>query len=532
MTALAQEIFDPSAYPRTYGLSVAGKCLVSVGGLVLAALGLGVLYLSSSGGGGGSGSLLVMLICGVFSLAGFYLLAVAVFYRITLQFDSIEVFEIYRRRQLQRGDIEGRSHQAYGYSMSAWVLVPKPGFGGKIKLSTLLKTDKDYLSWIRSLPDLDLKKQKEAEQERREAVAALHARGITEATLRRAATVLNWSTYGFGFAGFFLSSVPPVLTWLLILLPWVAIFLVAKFTPFYRFGGPRNGPLPDLTMALIGPGFFLMLSSLQHVAPVAWEAALSLAVLGSVLLTGAAFWSDPYLKTRLGLSALLLALGCSYGYGAGMQVNVLLDRSAPQTFAVAVQSKRVNHGKSTTYHLQLAPWGPHADGQDILVSSNFYARTKSGDRICMELRPGALNVAWSQVRECGGDSMPLSFVNGFGRGYSIKLESVSPAPGTPVSVGQTVDVKVKVSYDLSVADMGVIFLVVEDETDKSLLGDRRLPSQPAPKGHGTLTLIDSFVVPAGSHELRLYVPLVPQGMTHTSGELELRYPITDSRVPN
>jgi hypothetical protein len=123
--------------------------------------------------------------------------------------------------------------------------------------------------------------------------------------------------------------------------------------------------------------------------------------------------------------------------------------------------------------------------------------------------------------------MPWAFVNGSAKGYSIKLESATPAPGTPLTVGQTVEFKIRVSYQLSIADSGTIILVVQDEANKNLLGDRKQQSQPTTHGHGTLTLIDSFVVPAGSKEVRLFIPLVPSGISNTSGELLIRYPILD-----
>ena len=122
-------------------------------------------------------------------------------------------------------------------------------------------------------------------------------------------------------------------------------------------------------------------------------------------------------------------------------------------------------------------------------------------------------------------SMPWAFINGSAEGYSIKLESASPAPGTPLTVGQTVEFKIRVSYRLSIADSGAIILVVQDEANKNLLGDRKQESQPATRGHGTLTLTERFVVPAGSKEIRLFIPLVPNGISHTSGELLIRYPV-------
>ena len=119
---------------------------------------------------------------------------------------------------------------------------------------------------------------------------------------------------------------------------------------------------------------------------------------------------------------------------------------------------------------------------------------------------------------------PWAFVNGSAEGYSVKLESASPVPGTRVAVGQTVHFSVVVSYALSIADTGAIALVTQDETNKNLRPGN-LPLQPVARGKGTVTMTEDFIVPAGSREIRIFVPLVPNGMTRTDGELLLRYPI-------
>jgi len=405
MTAQTQIEFEPNAYPRTYGLSVASKWMVSALGLVIASLSLaGAIFLVlGDEGRTPAGTAVLFALCGGFALLGIYLLTAAVFYRVILQTDSIQVFEIYHRRDLARCAIEGCSHFSNAQGPSGWVLIPKPGFGGKIQLSRFLKTDKDFLSWIRSLPELDHGKKRAAEQERADAIASMKQRGFTDLSIRRLrqlASGLNFAVYGLGLASFFVRDPNHLLTWAMIALPWLAILLVGKFSPYFRFGGPRSTPLPDLSLVLMIPGLFLMLGALQRIAPIGWEGPSLLTVFGSAILVGSAFWRDPWLKKHRGTTVLLLFLCCSYGYGAGMQVNALLDRSTPQTYRVIVSAKRVSHGKSTSYHLTLAPWGPEVNGQDLMVAYSQYAAVKPGDAVCMLLRAGALGVTWSELGRC------------------------------------------------------------------------------------------------------------------------------------
>jgi hypothetical protein len=134
------------------------------------------------------------------------------------------------------------------------------------------------------------------------------------------------------------------------------------------------------------------------------------------------------------------------------------------------------------------------------------------------------------VAKAADAPMPWSFVNGSAQGYSIQLKSASPPPGTSLIAGLTTEFKITVSYELSIADKGSILLVIQDETDKSLSADKKQLSESANRGKGTVTLTESLVVPAGSNEIRLFIPLVPNGLSHTSGEVVIRYPVTDPKA--
>jgi hypothetical protein len=137
-------------------------------------------------------------------------------------------------------------------------------------------------------------------------------------------------------------------------------------------------------------------------------------------------------------------------------------------------------------------------------------------------------LTFASLAVAADEPMPWAFVNGSAKGYSIKLESASPAPGTPLIIGQTVEFKITVSYQLAVADSGAIILVVQDETNKNLWGDRKQQSQSVNRRKGTVTLAERLVVPEGGKEIRLFVPIVPNGISNTSGELLIRYPVADT----
>jgi len=123
------------------------------------------------------------------------------------------------------------------------------------------------------------------------------------------------------------------------------------------------------------------------------------------------------------------------------------------------------------------------------------------------------------------DTLPWAFNGTRAEGYSIDLVSVDPAPGTPLVAGSTVEFKITLTYTMSVAKKGTILLVFQDEKNRSAKPDGPMVSQDVTEPTGTVSLVDKIAIPKRAKELRLFVPLSPEGLTETSGEVTIRYPI-------
>ena len=94
--------------------------------------------------------------------------------------------------------------------------------------------------------------------------------------------------------------------------------------------------------------------------------------------------------------------------------------------------------------------------------------------------------------------------------------------------GASVPFKVTVRYALDIAPHGAVILVFQDESNKVVTGEREQTTVEVEKGNGTATLADEVVVPSDANELRLFIPIMPDGLATTTGEITLRYPITSS----
>ena len=122
-------------------------------------------------------------------------------------------------------------------------------------------------------------------------------------------------------------------------------------------------------------------------------------------------------------------------------------------------------------------------------------------------------------------SLPWAFNAPAAEGYSIKLISVEPTPGTPLVRGAKVSFKVSVSYSMVIAKHGKIVLVFQDEKNGPIKSDTSQVSQEVSGPDGVASLQQTVTVPPRAHEVRLFIPLVPDGIANTTGEVTLRYPV-------
>lgn len=109
-------------------------------------------------------------------------------------------------------------------------------------------------------------------------------------------------------------------------------------------------------------------------------------------------------------------------------------------------------------------------------------------------------------------------------GYAIDLVDVKPAPGTPLAAGDAMDFLAEVKYSLSIRRHGRIFLIFEDGNDHMIKRSPLVVRNVDSPG-GVVTLKDRITVPTHAKELRLFIPLDPEGFRQTTGEVTIRYPI-------
>jgi hypothetical protein len=348
------------------------------------------------------GLILVFLLAIVASGTAFYMVDTLVS-KIVLKIDRLEIHELWRVRRVLRANIEARQVLHPPNSPAVLVLRLKAPSNRKIKLPMMWNTDSTWQTWFAAIPDVDVEATKTFET----AIAANTDLGTTPAerqqklsTARSVARIATWGNSVLILWAFAYPHPYEFLIAVLALLPWVAVWIMARSPGLYTINAPRGSGRPDLTILIILPGLLLMLRALQDVKILDWQRVLPGAVLVSLILMGSVLWAVPSAREKRGMVLLTLVLVMAYGYGAVALANSMLDHSTGSSYPTAVYGKYVTSGRNRTPKLQLELWGPRAARDDVTVPWDLYRSTSVGETVCVLLHPGALDVRWYRIAKC------------------------------------------------------------------------------------------------------------------------------------
>jgi hypothetical protein len=94
----------------------------------------------------------------------------------------------------------------------------------------------------------------------------------------------------------------------------------------------------------------------------------------------------------------MLILAGLYSYNALIFSNCAFDHQPSEISKVGIDGKHINHGKSTTYTLELSPWGRFSAGKNVQVPWSFYRSVQTGGSVNVYLHPGKWGIAWYEVK--------------------------------------------------------------------------------------------------------------------------------------
>lgn len=311
-------------------------------------------------------------------------------YRVTLGPHGV-IYQGLRRRSVRRADLRG-FERAHGQGAPTIRLLSRSG-ERPLTMSLLFRPDESFERWLAELPDLDqagIDASARALGEDATLGASPEERAERLEELRRRAFVANGIAALATCLGLFLSW--QSLKILLLALP-PAVLLVARASRnAVTFFGERNTVKVDFGPALYLPGFALGARTLLDVQVLRFTDLLLpalpilVAFVGAIVLT----WRD----LRPAAVALLTTFLAGYALGATTLLNASLDRSAPRESVTQLLAKRVQRGRSTTYHFYVPPQPEQDFDGELRVSAAEFDSVPEGGPLCLRFHPGALGVRW------------------------------------------------------------------------------------------------------------------------------------------
>lgn len=225
-----------------------------------------------------------------------------------------------------------------------------------------------------------------------EAEGAVEDRQQALATARRLTLCLNVAA---GILAVWMTAEGhPIAAVALVLMPVLALVLTAHSSGFIRF----QKDYPNGLIAVgIACGVLPLRTSMATTAVDANDSWLFAVIIGLVFSAAAARFT-PLLTEYRPWIPIVLGAALLYGYGAGMQVNRLLDLSPGIMHKAPLLAHDVKGGRTMHYRLKLGPWGDRPDGNTVEVPKENWRAIKKGATVCILVHAGALGVPWFDQR--------------------------------------------------------------------------------------------------------------------------------------
>lgn len=335
-----------------------------------------------------------------------YMLAVPFRSRITIDGTRIEVRGAFSNRSANLNEIEGIRARPSRYGSYKQLLL-KDG-SSPITLRPGFKVDDAYRAWMQQVPDLDRRDRDAllAEIQQREDLGATPEErlgALARARRQNIALVVLVAAVAAGFD--FGSS-----AWIqpcgaaVALAPVATAWLCWRWPLFFAVFKRRQDPRAETSYGLLIAAFALLIHmgqfhflSLEPLLP-------GMALLA--MMTVAAYYRAARSGYGNRVVLAIVFLAALSAYGTLTMMDACFDGSPGEHYSTTVMGSRVSRGRSTTYYLRLAPWGPVATAQDVSVPASLYHSTATGDTVCLDLHPGRFKAPWFRVLDCSASQQP------------------------------------------------------------------------------------------------------------------------------
>lgn len=314
--------------------------------------------------------------------------------------DRIEARSLFRTSYMRKAEIAGYRPRQPRYGPPIRRLVSRLSSAKPLSIY-VFRRDAAFDAWFDGIPDLDEADLQAASARLLEDPALGSTRAQREARLallKRIAIGFSILTAMLGAAVWFVPEPPKVAVLALMLVPPSTLLLV-----WWSKGGiglvpTKADPRPNIILGLFA-AFPLILRAIQ--IQTLDGPALVMGCVGVTAAMLGGLWAlTP--KPVKEVSALIYpaVLSLAYGWSSVILINQIGDTGKPRVTQAIVIDKWVHHGRSTSWNLKVAPWGPVRNAEVLGVQPNLYNALQRGDLVCMNLYPGALGMGWYVPHLC------------------------------------------------------------------------------------------------------------------------------------
>lgn len=391
-----QYLLTMNEYPITPTYKIIGQLF---GATVVIA---GIYIINTSHTAVPSGRVPLIIMGTAILLLGCWLLYGATRLCLIVDDDAVKVRGALGSRELPLSEIDG-----YRYGDKGRFLLVRKNGRGFIIPDYIAQRD-ELIEWIKSrYGDVDARERAEETkivlQDERYGATKEERKAALQKT-RTIAWILNPISIVISFCLVFFQTVRPLL-YIVYALPWVGIFLTWRSNDMIRLSVKKSTPHPSLLGMMAFPAFMLGIYAIRfdlygfsaHAWTITSLTALVVVALALTTLRGTIALE----KAKALVIVFLIVLAGFYGFGVVTSSNIAFDRSVPQMMHSTVLWKTVHHGKSTSYSLELSPWGRYTEGNKVTVSRDFFSYVRRGDTVDIPLYSGKWGIPWYRVTEPG-----------------------------------------------------------------------------------------------------------------------------------
>jgi len=277
----------------------------------------------------------------------------------------------------------------------------------KIKVSTYFGKVNEITEWLsENYSDLDIV---QANQEKDEILNneefgwTKEQREDKLIKAHKTAKILNWTGGLIGAWTLFLANPYEYAIIASIVFPIICVIVLKYFNGLLRIDERKDTAYPTIFWAIFAASMGLCLRGLMDYNifdySKIWTPSILIALTFIAVLTIGnkefKFNKAKDYLTILGFSIFMFG----YGYGAAITLNCMYDKSEPEKYDATILSKRISSGKSTTYYLELTPWGKQKEIDEVSVSKDLYNKLNQNDKVNIYFMKGQFDIPWFEVTE-------------------------------------------------------------------------------------------------------------------------------------